>query len=69
MTRRPTFTKFPELTSQKELDAEILRRMPPEDIEFSDYGRSDKFQPGWYIMPLAVLSFALAGFLTWLWFF
>ena len=24
--------------------------------EFSDYGRSSRFAPGWYILPIAALS-------------
>ena len=62
---------FPDLASQAELDAERFEETPAfpprEDAEFSDYGRSERFPPGWWIVPAALLSFGLAGLLAWFW--
>ncbi len=29
------------------------------DLEFSNYGRSPRFQPGWYILPAVVTGMAI----------
>ena len=32
-----------------------------EDAEFGNAGRSDRFLPGWYILPVAVIGFLGLG--------
>jgi len=29
------------------------------DLEFSNYGRNSRFQPGWYILPAVVTGMAI----------
>lgn len=48
---------FPDLTTQEELDQQEMA-----DLEFSDYGRSARFGPGWWFI-LAVITCALAVWL------
>lgn len=42
--------RFPHIRSQDELD-----------LETSDYGRSARFAPGWWILPMAAISAFGAG--------
>jgi hypothetical protein len=47
--------------SRRELASVFRKREHVDliDLEFSNYGRNPRFQPGWYILPAVVTGMAM----------